>query len=224
MRQHGIIIYFQSKTSELPSTWLADQQTISESRVKPTENKSSQETTYVLFSASQNFLFRKMLLESFLFIVFPVSSCSACQMNIITDRKLHLFESKIELPLPSPPNLYLKGLEGCRLQTTVPLSQKVPQSSFFYLFLQIPPSKHNKEFPFIDWPVQLLLNIIILLSPLRDVNLCILGKPSFSICQMHVSPKNQLATARCSTHLLCESDDATSYYALSICPQRIFNK
>lgn len=88
-------------------------------RSEADRNKSSQETTYILFSVCQNFLSKKMSLESFLFIVFPVSSCSACQMNIITDRKLHLFKIEIELPLPSPPNLYLKGLEGCRLQTTV---------------------------------------------------------------------------------------------------------
>lgn len=88
----------------------------------PQKTNPTRKPHMFFFLASQNFLFRKMLLESFLFIVFPVSSCSTCQMNIITDRKLHLFKSKIELPLPSPPNLYLKGLEGCRLQTTVPLS------------------------------------------------------------------------------------------------------
>lgn len=86
------------------------------------ENKAGEEHTYVLLLVCQNFLFRKMSLESFLFIVFLVSNCSACQVNIITDRRLHLFQSKIELTLESHPNIHLKGLkEGCRLHATVPL-------------------------------------------------------------------------------------------------------
>jgi len=55
------------------------------------------------------------------------------------NRKLHLFQSKIELRLPSHPNVYLKGLEGCRVQTAVPLLADSP--------------KHNKELPFIDCSV-----------------------------------------------------------------------
>lgn len=60
-------------------------------------------------------------------------------MNIIMNRKLHLFQSKIELHLPSYPNVYLKGLEECRVQTAVPLLADSP--------------KHNKELPFIDCSV-----------------------------------------------------------------------